>query len=178
MKNILRVPLAATGVLLITGFPLRGQSIGREISVAVGAMSWDASGTGTVPFVAIRTSIPFAGSWLLGDFSLGYASLDEQFSNTDTRIGIAEGQIQVQYPAARLRPYFGIGGGWLHYFNNADGGRPATPATISGAVGVRLTVSPKVLVRGELRFRGWQQSSGSVFGNAGGEYTAGIGYVF
>lgn len=178
MTTFSRKLFTTAAILFIPVLSVSGQTPGREISVAVGAMSWDASGTGTAPFAAIRTSIPFAGPWLLADFSMGYASLDEQFSNTNTRIGIAEGQLQVQYPPARLRPYFGIGGGWLHYFNNADGGRPATPATFSGAVGIRLTVSPRVLVRGELRFRGWQQSGGSVFGNAGGEYTVGIGYVF
>jgi hypothetical protein len=176
LKSIIRVLSTATVVLLVLALPLRGQSFGREISVAIGPMSWDASGTGTAPFAAIRTSGPIAGRWLLADFSLGYSSLDEQFSDINTRIGIAEGQLQLQYPA-RVRPYVGVGGGWLHYFNNA-GGRRATPQTFSGATGIRFAISERMLLRGELRLRGWQPSGGSSSVSSAAEYTAGIGYVF
>ncbi len=166
-------------LLALTAATVEAQTSSREVSVAAGAMGFDASGTGTAPTAAIRTSIPVGARWLLADFSIAYASLNEQFFPTNTRIGIAEGQLQFQLPAARVRPYLGLGGGWLHYFNNAGGGRPSTPPTISGSVGLRFSVSRRALARGEFRLRGWREGSGaSTSQNSGGESTVGLGYTF
>src|SRR6476620_11961631 len=75
-----------------------GQTPMREFSLAFGASQFDASGTGTAPVGAFRYSAPIAGRWLLGDLSLSYASLDEQFSTSNTHLGFAEGQVQAQLP--------------------------------------------------------------------------------
>jgi hypothetical protein len=114
---------------------------------------------------------------MLGELSLSYASLDEQFSAISTRVGVGEAQLQAQFPATRARPYIGLGGGWLHYFNNAAG-RPATTPTVSASVGLRIPVSSSVLMRGELRLRSWESGSNSGFHNNAAEFTAGLGYAF
>lgn len=164
--------------LLFAAIPVGAQAAAREVSLAVGVSQFDASGTGTAPIVAIRGAAPLVGRWLLGEVSFAYASLDEQFSTTDTRVGIGEGQLQVQYPPMRVRPYVGLGGGWLHYFNNAEGRSAATP-TLSGSVGLRIPIVSALLLRGELRLRSWKGSgSSSVFVNSAAEFTAGIGYRF
>ena len=155
---------------------LSAQTARREVSIAAGISQFDASGTGTAPLAAIRVSAPIVGSWLLGDLSVSYASLDEQFSTTNTRTGVLEGQVQTQWPALRFRPYLGIGGGWLHYFNN-DAGRGATASTVSGSVGLRVAVSPALLFRGEMRLRTWD-SRDSGFHNSAAEFTAGLGFAF
>jgi hypothetical protein len=153
------------------------QTSTREISLAVGASQFDASGTGTAPLAAIRAAAPLVGQWLLGEISLSYASLDEQFSTTDTRVGVGEGQLQAQVPAVRVRPYVGLGGGWLHYFTNAAGRSSATP-TVSASAGLRIPIASALLLRGELRLRSWKGGGSSGFVNSAAEFTAGMGYRF
>jgi len=167
-------------LLLVSAIWLEAQTPTREISVSVGAMQFDASGTGTAPVIALRAAVPFVGSWLLGEGNLSYASLDEQFSNVGTRVGVAEGQVQFQLPLARVRPYLGAGAGWVHYFNNAAG-RAATSPTYSAAAGLRVGLSPRFAARAELRLRGWDYHSdqtGSNFGGSAAEWTAGLAYTF
>jgi hypothetical protein len=163
--------------LVCSAIPVAAQTSARELSIAAGVSQFDASGTGTAPIAAIRVAAPLVGRWMLGEASLSYASLDEQFSTTNTRVGVGEAQLQAQFPAARVRPYVGLGGGWLHYFNNAAGRSGATP-TVSGAAGLRMSVSSALLVRGELRLRSWKSGSNSGFHNNAAEFTAGIGYTF
>ena len=167
-------------LLLVSAIWLEAQTPTPEISVSVGVMQFDASGTGTAPVIALRAAVPFVGSWLLGEGNLSYASLDEQFSNVGTRVGVAEGQVQFQLPLARVRPYLGAGAGWLHYFNNAVG-RAATSPTYSAAAGLRVGLSPRFAARAELRLRGWDYHSdqtGSNFGGSAAEWTAGLAYTF
>ncbi len=164
-------------LLLFSAIPVGAQTSTREVSFAVGASQFDASGTGTAPLAAIRAAAPLVGDWMLGDISLSYASLDEQFSPINTRVGVAEGQLQAQLPATRVRPYVGLGGGWFHYFNNAAG-RSTTSPTVSGSVGLRVRVSSGLLLRGELRLRSWKTGGNSGFVNNAAEWTAGMGYAF
>lgn len=169
----------ASSLLVVLAIPLEAQMPKPEISASVGAMQFDASGTGTAPVIALRAAFPIVGSWLLAEGNLSYASLDEQFSNVGTRIGVAESQLQVQLPFARVRPYLGLGAGWLHYFNNAP--PRATPPTYSAAAGLRVGLSPRIAARAELRLRGWNpysQSTGSGFGNSAAEWTGGLAYTF
>lgn len=163
--------------ILFSAIPVAAQTSSREVSFAAGVSQFDASGTGTAPIAAMRAAAPVIGQWMLGEASLSYASLDEQFSTSNTHVGIGEAQLQAQLPAARIRPYIGLGGGWLHYFSNA-GGRSATTPTVSASAGLRLPVSSALLVRGELRFRSWKSGSDSGFHNNAAEFTAGVGYTF
>ena len=167
----------AAFLFVLSAVSLHAQNRTREISVAVGAMQYDASGTGTAPIIALRTSTPFGTPWLLGEASFSYAALNEQFTSVPTRVGVAEGQVQLQWPAEKVRPYLGLGGGWLHYFNNSVG-RASTPATISGAVGLRFAAAPRVNARAELRLRGWGEGASSSFVNTAAEWTAGVAYAF
>jgi hypothetical protein len=176
LTNVIRYS-AFYALLLVSAIPASSQTSTREVSFAIGATQFDASGTGTGPVAAIRLGAPLVGNWMLGDVSLSYASLDEQFSPSNTRVGVGEAQLQAQVPTTRVRPYVGLGGGWLHYFNNAAG-RSATTPTISGSAGVRLPVSSALLVRGEFRLRSWKSGTNSGFHNNAAEFTAGMGYTF
>lgn len=175
---MIRIASSAFGAfLLFSTLPLAAQTATREVSFAVGASQFDASGTGTAPIAAIRAATPLVGRWLLGEVSLSYASLDEQFSTTNTRVGVGEGQLQAQFPVTRVRPYVGLGGGWLHYFSNAEGRSAATP-TLSGAAGLRIPFASALMLRGELRVRYWEGGGSSGFVNGAAEFTGGIGYRF
>ena len=168
-----------TACVLSIGLAARawGQTPFREFSIAVGATQYDASGTGTGPVGALRYSAPIVGRWLLGDLSLSYSSLDEQFSTSSTHAGVAEGQIQAQLPFNSVRPYIGVGGGWLHYFSNA-GGRPSTGQTASGSVGLRIPIASALILRGEMRLRMWESGRNQGLHNNAGEFTGGLGFAF
>lgn len=177
-KLIARITSSALGALLLfSAVPIAAQTATREVSLAVGASQFDASGTGTASIAAVRAAAPLVGRWLLGEVSLAYTSLDEQFTTGNTRVGLGEAQLQAQVSIARVRPYVGLGGGWLHYFNNAAERSPAT-ATVSGSAGLRIPVASALMLRGELRVRSWRGVGRSGFVNGAAEFTAGIGYRF
>lgn len=163
--------------LFLLSIPAGAQTPNRDVSFALGVSQFDASGTGNAPIAAIRATAPVLGRWILGEISLAYASLDEQFTAGNTRVGILEAQLQGQLPATGFRPYMGLGGGWLHHFNNAAGASAATP-TVSGSVGFRARLFAAAVLRGELRLRGWQGRSTSNFVNGAAEFTAGMGFAF
>jgi hypothetical protein len=162
-------------LLLLSTFAANAQTRIREVSIAIGGVSLDAIGNG--PVVTIATSQTIASTWLLAQFAMGYASV-EQIDASTIRIGLAEGQVQAQLAERKTRPYIGIGGGWLHYFNTVVPSRPRTSATISSAAGVRRSLSQRALICGEVRLRGWRGSGSSGFFNGGTQYTVGLGYTF
>jgi len=169
--------LGSCALVISLATSAHGQTPFREFSLAAGATQYDASGTGTGPVGAFRYSAPIVGRWLLGDLSLSYASLDEQFSTSNTHVGVVEGQVQAQLPFNSVRPYIGLGGGWLHYFSNA-GGRPATGQTASGSVGLRIPVASSLILRGEMRLRTWESGRNQGLHNNAAEFTAGLGLAF
>lgn len=171
-----RMLCCASILSLIFASSLEAQMSRPEISASVGAMQFDASGTGTAPVIALRAAFPIVGSWLLAEGNLSYASLDEQFSNVGTRIGMAEGQLQAQLPLGRVRPYLGAGAGWIHYFNNAP--PRATSPTYSAAAGLRVGLSSRFSARAELRLRIWNPYPNSSGNNSAGEWTGGLAYAF
>jgi len=170
---------AAFGAVAAPARPAGAQAPGPELSLSAGAMQFDASGTGVAPTAAARAALPVAGRWLLAEGSLAYAALGEQFAPSPTRVAAAVAQLQLQAPLGPVRPYLGVGGGWVRYLSNA-GGQPAAPGTLSGAAGLRVAVSGRLGVRGELRVRGWQRTSDGDFGfvNSAAEYTGGVTYAF
>jgi hypothetical protein len=180
MNNTFKRTLFCACILsLVAALSLEAQMSKPEISASVGAMQFDASGTGTAPVIGLRAAVPLIGSWLLAEGNLSYASLNEQFSDVGTRIGVAEAQLQFQLPLARVRPYLGVGAGWFHYFNNAP--VSSTSQTYSAAAGLRVGLSPRFTARAELRLRGWNpygDSPNSGFGASAAEWTGGLAYTF
>ena len=155
------------------------QPLEREASLSVGTMWFDASGTGTAATFAARGMTPIAGRWLLAEGSLGYAALGEQFMRSRTRFGTLEAQLQVQAPFRVVRPYLGLGGGWVRYFTNTSF-RNEMPATFSTAAGVRVRMTPNVGMRAEFRIRGWNRYTTGDFGfsSSAAELTGGLSYLF
>jgi hypothetical protein len=142
------------------------------VSLSAGAFQFDASGTGWAPVVALRGEHALVGRWLLGEAGVGYAPIGEQFAADRTHLGLAEVQLQLQAPFARVRPYVGGGGGLVSYLRGA-GGRDVVTSTLSVAGGVRAALSNQFGLRAELRVRGWDD-----FVNSAAEYTVGLSRSF
>lgn len=169
----------ASSLLLVLAIPLEAQN-SPEVSVAVGQMQYSESSTGAVPMIALRGAVPLVSSWLLGEANFTFASLREPSLIIGTQAGVAEGQLQVQLPLARVRPYLGVGAGWIHYFDNGLR-RAETARTVSAAAGLRVGFSRRFGATTELRLRGWNYHSdptGSHFGNFAADWTAGWMYTF
>ncbi len=89
----------------------------------------------------------------------------EQFG-LSSRYTIPEVQLQVQYPGRVVRPYLGVGGGYVL----ASDGREKQ-GTGSGALGFRVAPqNAPVAVLAELRVRG----IGKSFGGSAAEWTVGL----
>ena len=147
--------IAATiaGAVIVT--PLGAQQLSdRSLALSAGAMGYDVSGTGTASVFALSAAQTLPWRWLAVEGSLGYAGLDEQFTRTPTRLGIADLQAQLQWPARLVRPYIGFGGGVVHYLNNAGGRRSTVPSLALGA-GVRAALTNAWGLRVDGRLRGW-----------------------
>lgn len=167
---------ALAAVTLFTAEPASGQEPTRSISVSRGSMEFDASGVGTTDVIALRADRRLAGSWLLGELGLAYSSLREDLQANDTRLGVAELQLQAQAPFPYVQPYIGAGVGTLSYLTNAQGRGSVTEAVSAGA-GLRVDVIRNFGLRADGRIRYWDWN-GEGFVNASGEITAGLAYRF
>lgn len=138
-----------------------------HLSVMGGGSSYDMSRTGTSPFGAVRVDIPYVK--IVYEASLGVFEARESIGGKSTYL-VPEAQVQWQLAPNRIRPYIGLGGG---YIGNVSG--PADnwwSATGSASVGVRVNVpSTSVGFRGEVRFRGF---GGGVDGGKSVEYSLGL----
>jgi hypothetical protein len=158
--------------------PLEAQHL-PEISAGVGAMQFDGSGTDVASIAALRAAVPLVGSWLLGDASFSLASPNETFNDMRVRMGLSEAQLQLQLPLAGVRPYVGVGAGWIHYFKNAAAGSSTFP-TRSAAAGLRIDFARHFGARAEGRLREWKGQRPGTGSTSGGsaEWTLGGTYTF
>ncbi|HYD51008.1 MAG TPA: outer membrane beta-barrel protein [Gemmatimonadaceae bacterium] len=150
--------LAAQGVTSVpaAGFALVG-----------GVSQYDYSGTGTGLHLAGRLTRPLTRV-VVGEVGIGYMHYDSQGGDR-VRMLIPELQLQLQLPHDRVSPYLGVGGGVaFSWISDANEFQP----TLSGAAGVRVTVTPLVSFLGELRVRG----VGSDFEGSAAEWTVGVGF--
>jgi hypothetical protein len=148
-RHIVRLAAAVTALLFVaraaTAQGIRPRS---EIGIAGGVAQWDLSGTGTAPFAALRVDRELT-SWLILDGALGVLRPAEQVTERRTYL-IPEAQLQVQLANGMIRPYLGAGVGYM----KAISGSSRSYGIFSGSGGARVTVSPLLDVRGELRVTG------------------------
>lgn len=145
------VPLAVAAIAVsLIAFPATAQRIRprSEIGIAGGVAQFDLSGTGTAPFAALRVDRELT-PWLILDGALGMLRPDEQVVERRTYL-IPEAQLQLQFASGTIRPYLGAGVGYM----KAISGAPRSYGIFSGSGGARVSVSPLVDVRGELRVTG------------------------
>ena len=172
-----RLSALAAAAFIFVGAPAAAQqSLPHSISISRGFMEFDASGTGSARVFALRGDKALAGRWLLGEASLAYSPIREQFAGADTKLGIADLQLQFQAPLPFVQPYIGTGLGAVSYLSNAAGRGTATEA-VSIAAGVRSDIWRRFGVRADGRIRYWDWN-GDGFVNSSGELTAGLSYRF
>ena len=137
-----------------------------HFSVVGGVSHYDFSHIGNSPFGAIRADIPWA--MIVTEGSLGIFEARQGTIAKSTFL-VPEVQFQYQFAPMRIRPYIGLGGGWLATLTG-----PADHwwrATGSASVGARVTIPTTSMgVRGEVRFRG---VGGGIDGGNAVEYTLG-----
>lgn len=142
-------------------------SLGTAIGVAYGVSQYDFSGTGTVRHGALRVTKPLA-SILLFEVGAGLMRYKTQGGDRATMI-FPEAQLQLQAPLGRVAPYLGVGGGIVAGFISDASD---VDATISGAGGVRVGLTPALALAAELRVRG----TGAEFTGSTAEWTLGAAW--
>lgn len=171
-----RVLAAVAAAAIVTADPASAQQATRSVSLSRGSMEFDASGVGTADVFALRADRKVAGNWLLGELGLAYSSIREDSRSDDTKLGVAELQLQAQAPLRYVQPYIGAGLGTLSYLTNSQGRGSLTEAVSAGA-GVRVDVWRNFGLRADGRVRYWDWN-GEGFVNSSAEITAGLGYRF
>ena len=137
-----------------------------RFEIAGGVSKFDMSGTGTAPFGALRVDVPLTA--LIIEGSLGAFRPQEQFGVRRTYI-VPEGQVQLQLFPAIIRPYIGVGGGWVRAISGPDPRRNDVTGSVSAGIRAGLPGLPFAL-RGEVRLRG----IGSGFSSSASEWTIGL----
>jgi len=172
----LLIPAILACGLALTARPASAQSATAPIAthsryaagLVAGVSQFDLSGTGTTALFGARVEAELQ-RWLVVEGALESFRPEEQFG-LNSRYTIPEVQLQVQYPGRVVRPYLGVGGGYVL----ASDGREKQ-GTGSGALGFR--VAPRnapVAVLAELRVRG----IGKSFGGSAAEWTIGLVHRF
>jgi hypothetical protein len=157
------VGLALASVVFL---PAVGSAQIPRLGIAGGVTQFDLSGTGSTPFGAVRVELPLAMFILEG--SVGAFRPQEQLGERRTYI-IPEGQLQWQLFPTIIRPYLGVGGGWVRAIagpdpHNQDGTVSASAGVRAGLPGMPFTI------RAELRVRG----IGTGFKGSAAEWTIGL----
>lgn len=127
--------------------------------IAVGVSRYDASGTGASPLVSLRVARRVVG-WLVAEGSAAYVNFEEQLTDRSTSVAIFEAQGRLEPRCARVTPYAGVGIGVLHLLNDSRG-RDANSISVSGAGGLRIGLSTRFSISGEVRVRAWDSFSAS-----------------
>lgn len=149
--------------------------LGTSLAVAAGAFSFDLSGTGTAPLVAVRVDHALHPR-LRAEGGVVLARPEQQFGRTTTFLGP---EVQLQWVPFRIgwgagpwkvEPYLGVGGGWTWDLRPA-GLDDRSEVSFSGAVGTRIPVGDgrRSGLEAELRVR----YMGTGFNGSSGDFTLG-----
>jgi hypothetical protein len=168
MKTLIRRSVAGLVLGAAVFMPARASAqlpIPR-FEIAGGVTKFDMSGTGTTPFGAVRLDLPISA--LIFEGSLGAFRPQENFGVRHTYV-VPEGQVQLQLFPAIIRPYIGIGGGWVRAVSGPDPRRNDVTGSLSAGIRAGLPGLPFSL-RGEVRLRG----IGTGFNSTASEWTIGL----
>ena len=168
MKTLKRLSLAGLVIGAAAFAPARtsAQLPIPRFEIAGGISKFDMSGTGTAPFGAVRVDLPITA--LIFEGSLGAFRPQEQFGVRRTYI-VPEGQVQLQLFPTIIRPYIGVGGGWVRAISGPDPRRNDVTGSLSAGIRAGLPGLPFSL-RGEVRVRG----IGKGFSSSASEWTIGL----
>jgi hypothetical protein len=157
----------------------------RQMSLVVGALDTDFSGDDNFPMAALRAD------WRMTRFlriEVGGAFATGQIDNPNPQAADPDMQTQLsavtvgilaELPLPFGRPYIGAAAGLFGRFDSKDkedGGERFVRPTNAFPVGVRLPLSDRLSLRGEVRFRFDQFKSGASATNV--EQTVGLSFNY
>lgn len=155
---------------LLTASPAMAQD--WRFGAGAGILAWDASGTGTSPTFVIRATNE-RGRVFATEIGGSFASLDEQFGSSSTKILALDVQFQLR-PTTRVQPYLGIGPSLVSYLTNPGGRDRVVPGGTIG-VGIRADLTPRVGFVVDGRLRAWSATPTTGFtANSAAEGTVGL----
>jgi hypothetical protein len=162
---------------------------GRQLSLAVGILSYDldniegaTESDQNYPMAALRAE------WRLSKhvrselgFAYALAEMEGVTAEGDPQdvyssLMAATVGVQAELPMSVLRPYIGIAAGFFGRFDDEEGGERFVRVTHAVPVGLRIPISPRLGLRGELRFRLDQHEGGVTAENV--EKTVGLSVAF
>ena len=153
----------------------------REITMSVGALRSDDDDE-TLPMAALRTDWRLR-RWLRSEVGVSYAigsterlELDGVISPDSRSLQLATATVglRAELPAQYIRPYVGVAAGLV--MRAEEGGAQYVRTTMAFPTGIRFTLSDRVSLRGEARWRFDQRRVG---GQAVWvEQTGGLSVVF
>jgi hypothetical protein len=158
--------VAAAAVLAIPAVAAAQQTEAQRattVSVSGGFMNYDLqAGEGTAPMTALRVTVPFGrvftaelgalAAWPEQGFPAGVVNTLD--GDRALFLVAPEAQLQVAFPAGRIAPYLGVGGGVAIDRAEREAGVTSTDFSASAAGGVRLALADRLGGLAEVRLRG------------------------
>jgi hypothetical protein len=154
----------------------------REASLVVGVLNYDFANDDNFPMAALRFDWRLT-RYLRSELSIAYAvaQVDDPAGEGDmnSSLGAATVGLRAELPLPFVRPYVGAAMGLFARVDEKDedeGGVRSIRPTHAFPVGVRIPLSERVALRGEVRWRFDQHQGGSTAVDI--EKTAGLSFAF
>jgi len=152
----MRVTIVASWLLAVLPVPGSSQQPSRwAASLLAGPSSYDLSGVGTAPAVALELAWQWTPAVVI-EPGLTYFRYDPQFGSKITHL-FPELSLQFMVPRGPIRPYLGAGAGRSVVLN-----RPGDHLSVHATVGARVPVTSNWMARGEVRARSPHQWGASM----------------
>ena len=158
----------------------RDREPARRMTLAVGVLNYEPADD-DFPMAALRTDWRLS-RWLRSELGVSYAMGDVSLPGTegpvevDTHLLNATIGLNVELPVPVVRPYVGIAGGIFARFDD-EGGEDFVRPSVAVPVGLRIPITPRLGLRGEVRWR-FDQHEGSGDSAVNREITAGLSFGF
>jgi hypothetical protein len=161
------------------GDQFRRRPPSRNLSLMVGVLNYDFADDDNFPMAALRADWRLT-RFLRGEVDASYATGDVPADvatggERSTSLATATLGVQAELPFRYVRPYVGVAAGLFGRFDEGDGPSFVRPTT-AFPVGVRIPFSPRLALRGELRWRFDQHENNSTAVDV--EQTAGLSFSF
>lgn len=152
----------------------------RDLTFLVGALRSDEDGQ-NFPMAAMRVNWRLR-RWLRTELGASYgvgsrdilASNGQRLDDARVQLGTATLGLQAQLPLEYVRPYVGVAAGL--FGRHEEGGDKFVRTTMAFPAGLRVMLSPRLALQGEVRWRFDQQERAGQAANI--EKTGGISVAF
>ena len=167
------------------GDQFRRRPPSRNLSLMVGVLNYDFADDDNFPMAALRADWRLT-RWLRSEVDVAYAlgSVNPPLSpspapsddDRSSSLGAATVGIQAELPIPYVRPYAGVAVGLFGRSDEGDDGASFVRPTTAFPVGVRVALSRRLALRGEVRFRYDQHEDNTTARDV--ERTVGLSFGF